>query len=230
VRTFRASGPFAERPFFEPGEIERIAIEELRAAGLFPSSPGAVRIDRFVEKRFGVVPTYEDLPPSVLGYTRFGAAGVESIVLARGLDESGSVVAERRIRTTLAHEAGHGLLHAHLFALDAFNQDLFQGPDVQPGRVLCRDESAVSRPNASQWHEVQANMMMAALLLPRPLVIESVKPLLENKGLLGGATLPPEHREAAARILSDVFDVNPVVGRYRLEGLFPVAQQGQLAL
>lgn len=230
MRTFRASGPFSERPFFEPGEIERIAIEELRAVGLFPTSPSAVRIDRFVEKRFAVVPLYEDLPESVLGYTRFGAAGVEGIVVARGLDESGSVVAERRIRTTIAHEAGHGLLHAHLFAISTFNRDLFQGPDVQPGKVLCREEASFGRPSASPWHEVQANMMMAALLLPRPLVIECVEPLLIHKGLLGTATLPPEHREAAACTLSDVFDVNPVVGRIRLASLFPVSHQDQLAL
>jgi hypothetical protein len=32
---------------------------------------------------------------------------------------------ERRVRSTLAHEAGHGLLHAHLFVL-APQQGLFQ--------------------------------------------------------------------------------------------------------
>src|SRR3989441_11554119 len=67
---------------------------------------------------FRSTPTYEDLDKGVLGFTQFGRTGVQAIVVARALDEDGTRPAERRIRTTLAHEAGHGLLHAHLFALD----------------------------------------------------------------------------------------------------------------
>lgn len=69
MRTFRSkSGPFSERPHFEPNEIDQICSDELRKQGLFPNSPEAIRIDRFVEKRFGVVPHYEDLPAGVLGF------------------------------------------------------------------------------------------------------------------------------------------------------------------
>src|ERR1039457_2894087 len=119
MKTFRSeSGPFAERPHFEPSEIDRICDDELRKVGLYPSLPEAIRIDRFVEKRFGVVPLYEDLPEGVLGFTKFGKRGVEAIVISAALDAEKGKVAERRVRTTLAHEAGHGLLHAYLFAID----------------------------------------------------------------------------------------------------------------
>jgi hypothetical protein len=45
------AGPFFQRPYFKPGEIEQICTKELRAAGLYPSRPEAIRIDRFIEKR-----------------------------------------------------------------------------------------------------------------------------------------------------------------------------------
>lgn len=118
MRTYRTSrGPFRDRPHYKLTEIDRICSEALKATGLMPSSPERVRIDRFVEKHFKVVPRYERLPEGVLGYTAFGKNGVASIVVSTSLDEEGGQVAERRIRTTLAHEGGHGLLHMHLFAL-----------------------------------------------------------------------------------------------------------------
>ena len=72
MKTFRSkSGPFSQRPHFEPSEIDRICADELRKQGLYPNSPEAIRIDRFVEKRFGIVPQYEDPPDGVLGFTKF---------------------------------------------------------------------------------------------------------------------------------------------------------------
>src|ERR1700674_3067064 len=125
MKTFRArSGPFLERPHFEPSEIDRICAQELRDTGVYPNSPQPIRIDRFVEKRFNVVPQYKELPPGVLGYTEFSKKGVVGIVISASLDAEGGKVAERRVRTTLAHEGGHGLLHAYLFALSERPREL----------------------------------------------------------------------------------------------------------
>ena len=66
------SGPFRQRPYFAEGEIEILCRCELEAAELYPSSPGPIRVDRLIEKRFNVVPTYDDLPDGVLGVTEFG--------------------------------------------------------------------------------------------------------------------------------------------------------------
>src|SRR5436190_5378201 len=107
MKTFRTqSGPFSERPHFEPREIDQICVDELWKAGCYPDAPGPVRIDRFVEKRFDVVPQYEEMPAGVLGYTKFGKAGVEAIIISAVLDGEEGKVAERRIRSTIAHEAG----------------------------------------------------------------------------------------------------------------------------
>jgi len=87
VKTFRTnSGPFSQRPHFEPAEIDRICDDELRKAGLYPASPQAIRIDRFIEKRFGISHEYQDLPEGVLGYTRFTKVGVDAIIISAALE------------------------------------------------------------------------------------------------------------------------------------------------
>ena len=96
------SGPFAEKPFFQPNEIEQICRQELEKHNLYPIDPAPIRIDRFVEKRFQIQPTYEDLPEGLLGFTLFSENGVKEIVIAQSLDEEGTKPAERRLRTTLA--------------------------------------------------------------------------------------------------------------------------------
>jgi len=229
------AGPFAERPYYHLDEIERICSSELQEGGLYPSSPQPIRIERFVERRFGVTPEYEDLAPGVLGWTKFGPKGVEAIVVARALSEEQSRVAERRINTTLAHEAGHGLLHAHLFVLGAETLSLFgQDGDVEPQRILCREESGGKTPSpptySGQWWEFQANQAMGALLLPKHLVEVALAELLAPRGTLGQRILLGDRRENAVRLLSETFDVNPVVARIRLANVYPQGRLDQLTL
>lgn len=71
MKTFRAKpgAPFRERPYYDLAEIERTCIDELNAQGLLPREPAAIRIDRFIEKRFGVIAEYDDLPDGLLGYS-----------------------------------------------------------------------------------------------------------------------------------------------------------------
>jgi len=111
-----------------------------------PETPSAVRIERLIEKKFGFSPEYAALPVGVLGYTLFGTAGPTRIVVDRGLAEAESIVAERRISTTLAHEAGHCLFHAHLFAATQTSAGLFTEDGERPLalKILCRDEPSPS--------------------------------------------------------------------------------------
>jgi len=234
MKTFRGqSGPLSERPHFEPGEIDRICVDELRKAGCYPDAPGPVRIDRFVEKRFGVVPQYEDLPDGVLGYTRFGKQGVEGIVISTALDADSSKVAERRVRTTLAHEAGHGLLHAYLFALDDQALTLFDAESRSKDQVLCRDVQGEGqkRPGYDgRWWEFQANRAIGGLLMPRRLVEAALGPYLVPTGSLGVVTLEQGRSAETERALAEVFEVNPVVARIRIGDLYPPQEAGQLRL
>jgi len=120
MKNLRAkSGPFSERIYYPDQEIESICSDELAKVGLLPAEPSPIRIDRFIEKRFQVTPSYEDLVDGVLGLTRFGSRGVHEVVISKVLETERTQVAERRIRSTLAHEAGHGLLHAHPVCADS---------------------------------------------------------------------------------------------------------------
>ncbi|HUJ30714.1 MAG TPA: hypothetical protein VLY23_05500 [Candidatus Acidoferrum sp.] len=237
MRTFRAkSGPFSEQPFYEPCEVESICIDELQKVDLYPVDPRPIRIDRFIEKRFGIVPSYEDLPKGLLGFTRFSDKGVVEIVIANALDEEGTQSAERRLRTTLAHEGGHGLLHAHLFALGSRPDSLFEHElATDAPKILCRDGAiqgagrTVKKP-PYRWWEYQANLAMSALLLPETLVAKALEPMLTVQGMLKRLSLPNDLREDAVDLLASLFDVNPVVARIRLEILYPVTASPQMAL
>jgi hypothetical protein len=235
MKNFRSNtGPFAEKPFFTAKEMEDTCIRELHMQGLLPSCPEPIRIDRFVEKRFGIQPLYEDLPRGLLGFTVFGPTGVEQIVVSKSFDEEGTTVAERRLRTTLAHESGHGLIHAHLFALASETIRLF-GEDVSDNgtKMLCRDEAegvGAARKGKYRWWEYQANQIMGGLLLPKPLVDKALDPLYVPQGRLGGRIIAPDRAEEAARMLAETFDVNPVVARIRLKTLSTISDPRQLTL
>lgn len=238
MKTYRSNaGPFAEKPFFKPGVIDNICADELEKVGLYPEKPEPIRIERFIEKRFSVSPSYEVTPAGVLGFTRFGTKGVASITVSSALIDDKSPAAQRRVNSTLAHEAGHGLLHSHLFALAAATDviNLFEGQlEANVPRILCRDElgstsaQAPARRYDGRWWELQANQAIGGLLLPRTLVRDCVVPLLREGGQFGEKFLDSERREGAARMVAEAFQVNPIVARIRLDQMFPVADGGQL--
>lgn len=208
-----------------------MCVEELRAVQLLPAEPSPVRIDRFIERRFKVSPRYEDLPDGVLGFTKFGPRGVVDVVIAAELDTDASQVARRRLRSTLAHEAGHGLLHTYLFSLGTKPASLFGETDAKP-HILCRDVQGEHRTSGydGRWWEYQANRAIGGLLLPRALVEKALEPYLTSTTGLGSKELPADQKAKATSALADIFDVNPAVVRIRLADLFPASETGQLSL
>ncbi len=70
-------------------------------------------------------------------------------------------------------------------------------------------------------------MVIGPLLMPRPLVIRALQPYLSQQGMT--EDIDPQVREDAVRSLADTFDVNPIVGKIRLDELYPV-QGAQLKL
>src|SRR6266699_3361856 len=131
------SGPFPFQLYFEDlAEIDEICLEALKTQSLLPSRPAPIRIERFVEKEFKTALRYEDLGPDNLGCTIFNSSGaVEAILVSRSLEEQNTTPARRRVRSTVAHEAGHGLLHGSLFV-----EDNFPNLGDNQRRILCRSE------------------------------------------------------------------------------------------
>lgn len=224
------SGPFNERPYFSDKEIENICADELRSVGLMPAQPEPIRIDRFIEKRFKVVPSYADLGEGILGLTKFSTNGVMEVIVAQALEDENSTTGERRIRSTLAHEAGHCLFHAHLFALAETKPLFADHSDANLPKVLCRDADDQASYNG-KWWEFQANRAIGGLLMPRQLVEVALAPFMKAVGGLGLRAFDEARVDEAARALATTFNVNPAVARIRIGQVGKTGvTSGQLAL
>jgi len=234
MRNFKATtGPFKNRPYYTQDEIEQTCLDELGAVELLPSDPTAIRIDRFIEKKFGISHRYEVLPINILGFSLFGSKGVEVIVVAQSLEEESTDSSRRRINTTLAHEAGHALFQGHLFSLGKKPRSLFGNDETDEPKILCReggDRDLGHGAYDGKWWEYQANQAIGALLLPKPLVGRALDEILTVTGSFGAKILDPSKRAQAINTLSEVFDVNPAAAKMRLDTLYPLSISCQLTL
>jgi len=227
------SGRYPFQLYFEDlGEIDEICLKALKTQSLLPSNPAPIRIERFVEKQFKTALIYEDLGPGNLGCTVFNSSGaVEAILVSRSLEEQNTIPARRRVRSTVAHEAGHGLLHGPLF-METNSPDLMNGADGKNRRlILCRSEDILvdtERSYAGRWWEFHANQAMGSLLLPSPLMHAFLDQFGINPASFGSGTLTPPQRESLAKEAAVIFDVNPVVVRIRLDSLFPQKKNHQI--
>ncbi len=227
------SGPFGQTVYYSKEEIDEICLEALTKTNSLPSEPGPIEIENVIERYFRCHVVYEDIAPDVLGFTVFGHDGkVQIIGTSESLFESGPA-GERRARATLAHEMGHGLLHAVLFIEPLVSHTLLNGQvdSVKGGarRILCRkrdfEAGQRSRGYDGKWWEYQANRAIGALLLPKRLMLQAVESFLVPEGLLCQPTLPPAALETAARHCAEVFEVNPAATRIRLTEMFLANQE-----
>ncbi len=149
------------RLWYEPNEIEAIAGRALQAAGLWPS-PDEPRVDveRLLETHLAAVVDYgAELRPDVLGYTLFDEP--VRVAISRHLTDAAQgpnapTGALGRWRATIAHEAAHVLLHSVLYEARA----------AGGATARCFRDELQDGARARDWREVQANMGMAALLMP----------------------------------------------------------------
>lgn len=158
------------RVWYSHAQIELLCEGLLRESGLLPADGACeVDIERLVEHELAAIVDYSaKLAPSVLGFTIFESP---PRVVVNGSLTEGATRPDApagllgRWRATLAHEAAHIILHARLY--DAH-------PDV-PGRrpahpVRCLRSTVEQDGGKPDWREVQANMGMAALLMPKSLL------------------------------------------------------------
>jgi hypothetical protein len=239
MKKFRVrTGPFEYRLMFTISEIDEMCLEALVQAKCLPGNPEAIRIERFVEKHFTSNVGYEDLDDEVLGYTTFKKDGSIQAVRVSSKLEEGTRAAERRVRSTWAHEAGHCLLHPLLFMEDTTQTSLGLRTDQttrfpKKREFLCRDadiKAATAQENQKQydgrWWEWQANRAIGGFLLPKNLVRTAIAGLITP----ATQTLAASKLMEAERLVAEIFEVNPVVAHIRLTEMFPDphGQQGLL--
>jgi hypothetical protein len=229
-----------ERLWFEPSDIESMMEEELKNAKLYPplQSP-AVDIERFIEQYLVAnLDQYGELEEGILGLTEFIPGRSPRLVINRNLtgaiDADATPMGTRgRWRATLAHEASHVIMHSVLFQLGTDQPELFRVSTASnPNRLLrCEKKNVLFRGGGTDWREVQANMAMAALLMPRGLfrkaVVEAKKELQIDPSRSG---LDPASIRELTKCLSSKFEVSKQAAGIRLEVLGCVPVGGQLGM
>jgi hypothetical protein len=212
-------------------EIDQMCEDALRDAKFLPDKPATIKIDQFIESYFKCNLDFgTDLGADVLGFTFFSPKGAPVLVGVSPTLCDGTQVNDRRVRTTLAHEAGHCLIHPILFMLDIDTSSLLgTNVDVKNRRILCRQQDFEGgKRYDGRWWEFQANCAIGGFLLPKQLFRTACEKYLEPVGGLGLKAIPVARRETAAHELSDVFDVNPKVVSIRLNNFFPASSQPEL--
>jgi hypothetical protein len=229
-----------QRIWYESDEIEAIAEDELRRAGLMPSPDDPVTdLERLIEGHLNAqLDQYAQLPEGVLGVTQFDVRRYPLVSISSALTEAAEEDSPRpgqvgRWRATLAHEASHIFLHRYLFDPDMApltsrrpDHTTVDGTAVM--RCLHRDVNDVSTQDWGRisrrrdWREVQANRGMAALLMPGRTFKDVAFDQITKLGL---NSLPsgPASADTLAAAIADVFQVSKQAALIRL-GTLQVAQ------
>lgn len=160
--TRRPAGmPF--RIWYEAEEIDSLTEAEVVRFCGHHTAP--LDIDGLIERHLRVTPEFVPLPAGILGATEFGRDGSVRMLVSGVMSE----LAERErsgellLRSTLAHEAAHVLLHRTLFLRES--EAIFGTGSAR--RELCRSIGEDRGRYGVEWWEWQANRGMAGLLMPR---------------------------------------------------------------
>jgi hypothetical protein len=230
-----------KRLWFEPNEIEEIMEHELAKAHLMPTLPDcSVDLESFLERHLKVVcDQYAPLPADILGLTQFRAGQKPWVRINQDLTQTALDDEDRpdwmvgRWRATLAHEASHVILHACLFASNSNQGTLFVMDDDEPDEHSlhrCLKQNVLFRGQPSDWREVQANMGMAALLMPRKVFAAAYTQAIEEAGWNGEVKADTVQHRTLTRLLAERFQVSRQAAGIRLETLQLLSQEGRQRL
>lgn len=193
MKEYRVNGE--TRLWYEPSEIDAIMVSELCSARLLPNADDedlSVDVERFVESHLGLpLDQYADLESHVLGLTEFRQGDKPKVSINKDL--TGSALDEEdatpglvgRWRATVAHETSHVLLHGYLYEIDSIQRGLFlSDPAPAQSQLLrCLKRDVGYRQQPSDWREVQANMGMGSLLMPKRVFMEAARQAMEQCGV-----------------------------------------------
>lgn len=219
--------PWGKRLWYEDHEFSSLMADALARAGdgLFVPGKG-IDIDLVLERGFEIVPDYAaDLPLDTLGRTLFHRDGRIEVHVQRALVDASSrdTVARRRLRSTLAHELAHVVLHSGLHPIDT-TASLFGFADP-PAKILCRTPGVFPVAVVHDWWEHQAYRGMACALIPAATIAE-VLPTLLKYPTVTDALAAGKGKEVLTT-LADTFDTSLELTLYRVQdlGVFPSTTQ-----
>jgi hypothetical protein len=231
----------SNRIWITPQEMEDLITSELTKAGLMPPlDDPVVDLETFVEQHLKAkFEPYATLDPTVLGETDFCAGARPRVSINKDLtgaaldDDETKPGILGRWRATVAHEATHVIVHSCLFNLNTDQRSLFDTPDgAEPESKRlqrCMKRDVLFRGTASDWREVQANMGMAALLMPKDLFIAAFRQELVNQGV-GRVDKGSAAAIALESRLATRFKVSKQATGIRFETLELLIQKGQAML
>jgi hypothetical protein len=231
----------SKRLWFEPSEIEEIMEFELEKAQLMPTpSDPSVDIESFLERHLKVqCDQYAPLPPEILGLTQFRTGQTPWVRINRDLTQTALDDEDRpdwvlgRWRATVAHESSHVILHARLFTSDPNQGTLFAVDNDTPEEHSlhrCLKSNVLFRGQVSDWREVQANMGMAALLMPRRVFAAALLEAIERAGFQSEITPDSPECRTLVRAMADRFQVSRQAAAIRMETLLLLTQHGRKRL
>jgi hypothetical protein len=230
-----------ERIWLSASDIEMMMEDELRKAGVFPTEQQpAVDIERFIAELGVRMDQHADLDPTVLGQTEFYKDGPPKIFINRNLtgaamdgDETPLGI-RGRWRATVAHEGIHVLVHGVLFEINRDQTSLFQmEAPTEPQRLMrCLKKNVLFRGGNAydDWREVQANMGMAALLMPQSLFRSIARELTDQHKLSHALCVGSSGSSELTAELARIFEVSKQAAGIRLQTLGILSPLGQYRL
>ncbi len=229
-----------QRIWLQPADIENMMEDQLRKAGLMPTEERpVVDVEAFIERHLKArLDQHADLEADVLGLTEFATGRAPAVAINRDLtgavdDDDSDIGVVGRWRATLAHEATHVHVHGVLFALDEGQVGLFDsGSSREPQRLMrCMKRNVLYRGGGSDWREVQANLGMAALMMPQGLFRTLAKREMVRLGIeTGDMMVGGAGARTLALELAQIVRVSRQAAGIRIETLGIARPAGQAAL
>ncbi len=220
--------PFAQKVrFLSPEELDSASMELLRKFAKSSGKPISppIPIDEIIEKHLRVRLEFTDLKEKlgedVLGATWFD----EGIIrVQQELEDQ-----EGRLCFTMAHEAGHWVLHRPQYEADKVTGQLFKRDSTEgPPAIVCRSSQ---RKQPAEW---QADQFAARVLMPEKFVRSAFARVAGGEPVhVGpdGLTRFGSMRDLAAAVIAAgrFSNVSKDAMRIRLETLQLVARADQVS-
>lgn len=226
-----------ERMWLSATDIEATMENALSKAGVFPTDERpAADMERFVQGLDARMDLHANLDAATLGQTEFYSDRPPKIFINRDLtglayEDDTPLGTRGRWRATIAHEASHVVLHRVLFEINRDQSKLFRlEKRAEPQRLMrCLKKNVLFRGGGgNDWREVQANIGMAAALMPQSLFLRLASRTIEDYGLKAGALTAGSVPAATLTArMAGLFEISKQAAGIRLESLGIVSSPNQ---